>query len=103
MKRAISAFLSLLLLLTVTASVFETKSQVERAQPAHTAVSLSDIESDELVGRGLKAFFYGVGCGLGIAATIVGFAGGVFTGGASAALSGMVLAGATATACAEAM
>jgi hypothetical protein len=103
MKRAISTLLSFLLLLTVTASAFEAKSQVMTAQAVHTAVPLSDLESDEMVGRGTKSFLYGVGCGLGIAATIVGFAGGAFTGGLTFAISGMVLAGATASACAEAM
>ncbi len=103
MKRTISTLLSFLLLLTVTASAFETESQVKTAQAVHTAVPLSDIDSDELVGQGYQSFLYGVGCGLGIAATIVGFAGGAFTGGATAAVAGMVLVGATATACAEVM
>jgi hypothetical protein len=105
MKRNISALLSFLLLLTITASAFETRSEVKTGQAVQTAVLLSDTQSDELVGRGggFKQFLFGVGCGVGIVATVAGFAGGAFTGGLSAALSGMVLAGATATACAEVM
>jgi hypothetical protein len=105
MKRNISALLSFLLLLTITTSPFETRSEVKTGQAVQTTVLLTDIQSDELVGRGdgFKQFLYGVGCGLGIVATVAGFAGGAFTGGLTAAVSGMVLAGATATACAEVM
>lgn len=61
------------------------------------------IVATETRGKGPNArkFLFGVACGAGAIATVAGYAGGIFTGGLSAAITGITLMSATAAVCAE--
>ncbi len=105
MKTFFSSMICLSILLTLNFYPRGLSSSIDERETARSRVMISDLESGSLIGRGdaPKKFLYGVGCGIGIVATIVGYAGGAFTGGLSTVLTGLTIVGATAAACAEAV
>lgn len=103
MKKVISALLSSILLLTISTSILGGHLAPERGAIAQSQI-ISSGDTQAIVGQGDKSkkFLYGFACGVGIFATVAGYAGGVFTGGLSTVITGLTIAGATAAACAEA-
>ncbi len=104
MNKAIITFLTLSLFIAIPVSRFKPNTSSNHQASVSSMTQISDSESDDLIGEGDKArkFGYGVACGLGSVAIVVGFAGGVFTGGASAAVTAFTIVGGTVAACGEA-
>jgi hypothetical protein len=104
MRNVISMFLSLFLLATITVSSFNVNAPAITPISTERTALLPDHASEALVGQGpnAKKFVSGAICGAGGVLLVAGFAGGLFTGGVSAVIAGLALAGSTASACAEA-
>ncbi len=104
MRKAISFFLSLSLIVVAAASAFDSKISSSAQQTAGQVALLSDDASENLVGQGpsTKKFVNGVMCGAGAVILVAGFASGFFTGGLGAIIVGAAFAGQTASSCADA-